>query len=209
MTDTPTISRKTWITTGLATLAIAAIAAGFIYWYGNSQYVYVDASSISAPEIDLSASAPGVLNAVYVHVGDIVEANKPLAVVGTQVISSNVAGLIVAIPHNVGAQLSAGQIAVAMIDPTRLRVVGEVDENKGLNRLAIGDPVTFTVDAFGGTQYSGVVDEIAPTANSAGVVFNISNQRQVQQFDVKVRFDTAAHPELKNGMSARMWIYTR
>src|SRR5262249_54386642 len=98
---------------------------------------------------------------------------------------------------------------VEMIDPSELRVVGKVDENKGLDRIAVGDSVSFTVDAFGGKTYSAVVDEISPTSEQSGIVFNISDKREVKQFDVKARFDTAAYPELRNGMSARMWIYQK
>jgi multidrug resistance efflux pump len=93
------------------------------------------------------------------------------------------------------------------MDPSTLRVVGQVDENKGLADVHVGAPVRFTVDAFGAKEYLGVVDEVSPTAHAGDVVFNISDQRQVQTFDVKVRFDTAAYPELKNGMSAKIWIY--
>ena len=98
---------------------------------------------------------------------------------------------------------------VTTIDPSALRVVGQLDENKGLTRIKVGDPVSFTVDAFGGQQFTGVVDEIAPTANATSVVFNISNSRETQQFDIKARFDTSAYPELKNGMSARMKIFVQ
>lgn len=205
----PQPSQRTWIITGLAVVAIGAFAAGFTYWYNNAQYVYVDASAVQAPEIDLAPTIAGTLYSTYVNVGDSVAANQPVARVGNQLIKTNVSGLIVSIPPAIGAQLNPGQTVVSMIDPTQLRVVGEVDENKGLDRIKVGDQVTFTVDAFGSKQFSGVVDEVAPTANSAGVVFNISNQRQVQQFDVKVRFDTTTYAALKNGMSARMWVYTR
>jgi hypothetical protein len=64
------------------------------------------------------------------------------------------------------------------------------------------------VDAFGSQQFSGVIDEVAPTSNASGVVFNISSARETQQFDVKARFDATKYPQLKNGMSARMWVYT-
>ncbi len=185
-----TSQRTIWIRTGLLVVAIGAIAGIFIYWYTNSRYVYVDLSTIQAPEIDLSPSSPGILNAVYVNEGDTVDSDQPVARVGNEIIKSKVAGLIVSVPQTIGAQMNPGQTVVAMIDPTQLRVVGEVDENKGLDRVKVGDPVTFTVDAFGSQQFTAVVDEIAPIANSAGVVFNISNQRQVQQFDVKARFDT-------------------
>jgi hypothetical protein len=30
----------------------------------------------------------------------------------------------------------------------------------------------------------------------------------VQKFDVKVAYDQAQYPQLKNGMSARIWVYT-
>ena len=73
--------------------------------------------------------------------------------------------------------------------------------------MHIGDPVTFTVDAFGGKEYIATVDEMSPTSNQSEVVFNISDTREVKQFDIKARFDVNAYPELKNGMSARMWIY--
>jgi multidrug resistance efflux pump len=96
-----------------------------------------------------------------------------------------------------------------MVDPTQLRVVGTIDENKGLDRIRVGQPATFTVDAFGSKQYVGIVDEISPTANSSDVVFNISNERETQQFNVKVRFDHTQYPELKNGMSAKLTIFIK
>ncbi|HVB20070.1 MAG TPA: efflux RND transporter periplasmic adaptor subunit [Candidatus Paceibacterota bacterium] len=179
------------------------------YFIITSTRVSVDMASIEAPLISLMPSAPGHLGALYVHTGDTVAANQPVALVGTQVITSRVAGLIVAVDNEVGAEVGADTAVVTMIDPTQLRVVGSIDENKGLAQIRVGDPVTFTVDAFGGQTFTGIIDEIAPTSNQSGIVFNISDQRQVQQFDVKARFDTSAYPELRNGMSARMVIYTR
>ena len=81
-----------------------------------------------------------------------------------------------------------------------------MDENKGLDRVRVGQYVTFTADAFGSKQYTGIVDEISPEARSGDIVFTISDARQEQVFDVKVRFDTTLYPELKNGMSARIWV---
>src|SRR4051812_10741914 len=200
-------SRQDWIRTGLLVFVIVAIAGGIIYWMTTAQSVYIESSSIKAPLINLAPSAPGVLQEVYVHEGDEVPANIPVARVGNELVKSKVAGVIVSVPETIGAQVSPAQAVVTMIDPSQLRVVGEVDENKGLNRIKIGDPVAFTVDAFGSRQFSGVIDEVAPTANSAGIVFNISNSRQTQQFDVKARFNSALYSQLKNGMSARLWVY--
>jgi multidrug resistance efflux pump len=204
-----THTRRTWIITILIALVIAAAAGGIIYWFNTANMVYVDTSSIRAPEIDLSPATPGILESVYVNEGDQVPANFTVAQVGNQLIQTKVAGIIISVPDTVGAQVNAGSPVVTMIDPTQLRVVGELDENKGLSQVKVGDPVTFTVDAFGSQTFSGVVDEIAATSNQSGIVFNISDQRSTQQFDVKVRFDTTEYPQLKNGMSARMWISTK
>jgi hypothetical protein len=51
------------------------------------------------------------------------------------------------------------------------------------------------------------VDEVAPTSEQSSVVFNISDQRPTNQFAVYVRFDPTQYPQLKNGMSAKIWVY--
>jgi multidrug resistance efflux pump len=190
--------------TALGILIVAGIAAYFIF---SSKEVYIDTATISAPLIELSPTTAGRLNAVYANEGDVLPANTPVALVGTEVVKTKVAGLVVQVMNTVGAQINPGQSIAEMIDPSQLRVVGSIDENKGLSQVQVGDPVSFTVDAFGGQSFNGVVDEIAPTSNQSDVVFNISDQRETQQFDIKARFDTSAYPQLKNGMSARMWIY--
>jgi multidrug resistance efflux pump len=103
--------------------------------------------------------------------------------------------------------VTGGGTVATMIDPTQLRVVGNLDENKGLSDVQVGDQATFTVDAFGGKTYKGVVDEVSPTSEQSDVVFNISDQRPTNEFAVYVRFDPSMYPELKNGMSARIWVY--
>ena len=207
MADEKNSTRTLWVRTGIVVLLIACIAGGFIYWKITSARVAVDSASIEAPLINLAPSEPGTLNEVYVQVGDQVNQNAAVARVGNELIKTTVAGVIVSLTQNIGAQVNPNQPVATMIDPSALRVVGSVDENKGLDRIAVGDPVIFTVDAFGSKQYSGIVDEGSPTSEQSGIVFNISGQREVKQFDVKARFDTSAYPELKNGMSARMWIY--
>lgn len=192
--------------TALLIIAAGAIAAYFIVSKGR---VSIDTASIQAPLINLTSAMPGRLDTVYVHTGDVVAANQPVALVGAQTITSKVAGLIVDVNGAVGASIPAGATVVTMIDPSQMRVVGRIDENKGFTQIQIGDPITFTVDAFDGQTFTGVIDEVAPTSNQSGIVFNISSQRQVQQFDVKARFDTSAYSQLRNGMSARMSIYTR
>lgn len=191
---------------GIVIIIVAIIAA---YLISSGNVIAIDTASIQAPLIDLSPVGSGQLNAVYVNEGDTLPANTPVALVGTEVVKTKVAGLVVQVNDTVGAQINPGQAVVEMIDPTQLRVVGRIDETKGLSQIQVGDPVTFTVDAFGSKSFTGVVDEIAPTSNESGVVFNISDQRETQQFDVKARFDISTYSQLKNGMSARIKIHTK
>ncbi len=210
MKDTPffrSASRRRFALVGTAAILILASAGTVSYLIFSNKEVSIDAASLSAPLISLSSVTAGRLDAVYVNEGDSLPANAPVALVGTEVVKTKVAGLIVQVNDTLGAQVAPGQTIAEMIDPSQLRVVGKIDENNGLAKLRVGDPVTFTVDAFGGKTFTGVVDEIAPTSDQSDVVFNISDQREVQQFTVKARFDTSAYPQLRNGMSARMWVY--
>ena len=203
---TPELRKRLIIWGGLA-IVILVLGGVAVYFMIAGKSVYIDTATISAPLIELTPTNAGPLNAVYVNEGDIVAANTPVAEVGTEIISTKVSGTIVQVTNTIGAQIAPGQAVIEMIDPSQLRVVGSIDENKGLAQIQVGDPASFTVDAFGSKSFTGVVDEIAPTSNQSDVVFNISDQREIQQFDIKVRFDESIYPELKNGMSARIWIY--
>ncbi len=191
----------------LILVAIGGGIAAYLVYSGRS--VYIEKSDIEAPEIDLAPTAPGTLNDMLVKAGDAVTANEVVARVGSELVKTKVAGIVTKAEASVGQSYTAGQTVVAMIDPAQLRVVGHLDENKGLDRIRIGQYVTFTVDAFGSKQYTGIVDEVSPEARSGDVVFTISDKRQEQVFDIKVRFDTTLYPELKDGMSARIWVSTQ
>lgn len=198
-----------WVQSGGLVAAVLVVAGGLLYWQMTSTRVSVDNSLVSAPTIALAPTVGGTLNQIYVNVGDQVPANTTVAEVGNELIKTKVAGIIVSEQNDTGKIFSPGQAVVNMIDPTELRVVGTIAENKGLSQIQVGQKASFTVDAFGSKTYSGIVDEVSPTANQADVVFNISDQRATQDFDVKVRFDPAQYPELKNGMSAKLTIFTK
>lgn len=196
------------VAAGLVLIVGGGIAAVAYYAVAKNE-VYTDKASLSAPTVVLSPSAAGTLNAVYVNAGDVIAPNTVVAEVGTELLKSTTGGLVVDADKNIGANVAAGTPIVTTVDPGALRVVGQIDEDKGLSKIHVGDSATFTVDAYGGETFTGIVDEISPTSHASGVVFNISDQRQTQTFDVKVRYDVAAHPELKNGMSARLTIRTK
>lgn len=200
-------SRLPLVVAAFIVIVIGGGIASFAYIASSSKTVYIENSKIEAPVVDLSPTADGTLNAVYVSAGDVVPANTVVATVGTELIKTTSGGLVLTANNNIGKTVSKTDVVVEMIDPNALRVVGQVQEDKGLVDIQPGQRAVFTVDAFGGKQFDGIVDEVAPTSESGDVVFSVSDKRAEQNFDVKVRFDTAAHPELKNGMSAKLSVY--
>lgn len=193
----------------LGALVLAAAAGGSVYYRAVSNQVYIEKAYIDAPIINLSAQdvAAGTLEEVYVNEGDTVSADAKVARIGNDLIKTKVAGVITSVQKNLGKMFSRGETVVAMIDPTELRVIGRVEENKGLQYMRVGQQAMFTVDAFDSKKFFGTVDEISPVSRSTDVVFNISDKREVKEFNVKIRFNTTEYSELKNGMSAKIWVY--
>lgn len=188
----------------------AFLMAGLIalfYLYLTRTRVYVEKSSIEATTINLSSQNGGSLQSMFVKAGDSVEANKSIAQIGNEIVKTKDKGLIISANDNIGKNFAPQESVATMIRPDDLRVVAQVEEDKGLSQIKVGQKAFFTVDAFGSKQFSGIVDEISPTARSGDVVFNISNNRQEQEFNVKIRFNVSEYPELRNGMSAKVWIY--
>jgi len=197
----------------IALILLAVSVAGLTYWQGEQSRIYVEKSEISAPIISLGTrlaptSPPVVLEEILVKEGDIVSKNKIVARLSDgQLIRAGADGIVLSVKNVPGQAVSNQDSIVKIIDPKELRVVGRVEENKGLSDLRIGQKVSFTVDAFPSKEYLGVVDSISPTARTSDIVFSISDKREQKQFDVKVKYDVYEYPELKNGMSAKMWIY--
>jgi multidrug resistance efflux pump len=201
--------KKPWVQSLAGIILIVIGLIGLLYWKSTSSYVAIEMSQISAPIIIIGPESEGILSEMYVKPGDTVALNEPLARVGGETLSAKTSGIIVSTVNTPGQVFMPGSSVVSMVDPNQLRVVGKIDENKGLSSIKIGDPATFTVDAFGNTQFTGIVDEISPTSDQSSVVFSISDKREIKQFDIKVRYDTTLHPEFKNGMSAKLRIYAK
>lgn len=203
------ILSKPWLQSVIGIFLILFFLIGFLYWKSISSYISIDMSQIVAPVISIGPESQGILSNIYVKVGESVDANEQVARVGSETILTKISGIVIAVQNSPGQVFSPGSSIVSMIDPNQLRVVGKIDEDKGLSRIKVGDTATFTVDAFGGTVFTGIVDEISPTSEQSGIVFSISDKREVKQFEVKVKFDIKSHTEFKNGMSAKLKIYAK
>jgi multidrug resistance efflux pump len=208
LTDTPK-SRIPLMVAAALVLVVGGGIGALGYILAADKTVYIEDSTLKAPLTVLSATTPGTLMQVYVSVGDVIPPNTVVAEVGTQLITSQAGGLVISTDTNIGSQVAAGTAVVTTIDPTQLRVDGQLEEDKGLADVAVGDSAKFTVDAFPGKTYYGVVSEVAPTAQASDVVFQVSDQREEQDFDVYVAYDLSKYPELKNGMSAKIWVFKK
>jgi multidrug resistance efflux pump len=187
-------------------LLLAAAGGGYYVWQ-VSQRVKIDDATIDAPQTTLPAHAGGNLKAVYASVGDMVRPYRPLARVGNEVITSDVPGRVISISQDVGAFLPPGTTVVTLINPGALRADGQIEEDKGLADLRIGQRAVVKVDAFGGRKFPGVVEEISDQPHQQALNFSISDKRQTQKYDVKVRLVGRPDPGLRQGMSARIWVY--
>jgi len=186
---------------------VVGISGAVWYFIAASHEVKIENSQITASAINLAPAVGGRLNAVYVHEGDLIDADTVVALTGNELIKSKIGGLVIMAREDIGKSIAPNETVVSIIDPSDLRVVGRLAEDKGLNKVSVGDAATFTVDAFGGRVFNGIVDEVSPTSRSSDVVFSISDKRQENEFNVKVRYDVSAYPDLKNGMSAKLTIY--
>jgi multidrug resistance efflux pump len=207
--DKQGLERQVLMIAAALVLVVGGGIAAVAYLAVSSQTVYIDKSSIAAPEVDLSPTVSGILRNMYVEEGQVTPANTVVAQVGDELIKSTAGGLVISASKDIGKNVAAGTPVVKVIDPAQLRVVGELEEDKGLADVAVGDAAVFTVDAFGSKKYAGVVSEISPTSEESSVVFSISDKRESKIFDVKVYFDESQYPELRNGMSARIWVYKK
>jgi len=187
---------------------IIALAAGYFYLEKTANRVFIDNSLIQAPITSISPDTASKLTEMDVYEGETVKKGDQLAVTDSQTLRADTDGLIVMANNQVGSIVSAQSPALQLIQTSDLRVAGTLDENKGLDTIHVGQVVAFTVDALPGQTFWGYVDEISPTAKQSQLSFSISSERPTQQFVVYARFNAAQYPQIKNGMSAKMIVYT-
>jgi len=201
--------KKPWMHSLISFVAIFGLLTVFLFWQVEKNSILIENSDLEAPIINISPTLPGVLNALYVKEGDRVPANSQVALVGSQIISTETGGIVASAPLVLGAYFVPGQTVVSIVNDQEMEVVGKIDETKGLSDVLVGQQATFTVDAFPGKTYKGSVDKISATSDNTSIVFSISDKRPTKTFSVKVRFNLADYPELKNGMSAKITIHIK
>lgn len=192
----------------IGALIILVVVGGYVFFEKTHGRVQIDNSLIQAPIISISSTTQGRLMELEAIEGHQVKTGDTLAVVGSETIRAQSNGLIIMANNQVGGTVSPALPLIQMIATQNMRVAGTIDENKGLSDVKVGQVVSFTVDALPGNTFWGYVDEISPSAKQTQAAFSISSERPTQQFQVYARFNSAQYPRIKNGMSAKMTVFT-
>lgn len=192
-----------------ASLVIILLVIGYIVFQKMNGRIFIDNSLIQTPVITISPLSSGKVAEIDVKEGQTVQSGDTLAIVGSETLRTDTDGLIISANDLTGSTVNQTTQLIQMIRPVNMRIAGTIDENKGLNALHVGQVVSFTVDALPGKTFWGYVDEISPSAVAAAFSFSTSTERATQQFTVYAKFDSASYPAIKNGMSAKMVVYTK
>lgn len=189
-------------------LVVLATIVGYVLYQSFVGRVFIDNSLVEAPITTIAPATPGILSKVFVYEGERIQKGDSLAIVGGQTLYAQTDGLIIATDKSLGSLVNAQTPVVQLINPVSMRIAGTIDENKGLSSIHVGQVVSFTVDAYPGQTFWGYVDEVSPSAKSTQNAFSISSERPTQQFIVYATFDSKKYPFIKNGMSAKMTVFT-
>jgi len=185
------------------------IVGFYIFFQKTTGRVTIDHSLVQAPIIVVAPSLSGKVQEIDVKEGQTVQSGDTLAIVGSETLRADTDGLIISASDLTGSRVNQQTQLIQMIRPVNIRVVGTIDEDKGLTDIRVGQIVSFTIDALPGNTYWGYVDEISPSAVAPAFSFSTSSERPTQQFTVYAKFDSTAYPVIKNGMSAKMTVYTK
>lgn len=120
---------------------------------------------------------------------------SPMAGTITQLNSEEGENVIIGTMNNVGT------IIMVVSDLSEIEVKAEVDETD-ISRLALGQSVEISLDAFPDTTFKGEVTEIGNAAKTTGAL-----QEQVTNFEVTILI-TEVVPGIKPGMNANVDITT-
>lgn len=157
----------------LAIIAVGVIVGVvflFDYWRNNTLYVSTSNAQVAGDLIQIGAVNTGRLSDVAVDVGSRVHVGEVLATVtvpstlsvtdngtpllgfrGTQdaqaSITSPVNGVVAQRLGNPGDTVAAGETVLLVLDPTKLWIAAEIDENK-IDRVKIGQQVDVYADTL-------------------------------------------------------------
>jgi multidrug resistance efflux pump len=186
----------------LLVVGAAGTIIGTRYWYESTHFVMTDNAQVTGDLVQVGSLNAGRIVAANVEVGQAVQRDQVIAVVGvpqqvgqvpfsdtplldqTGSVNSQVgvrapfSGVVAARMGYVGGTVTAGQAIYALVDPTRIWVNANVEESK-IGRVRQGQPVEVHVDALDQTFPARV---IAVTPASAATFSLLPSQNASGNF---------------------------
>jgi multidrug resistance efflux pump len=211
-------------------IALAAVAGGVVYWvYDGYMYCRTDDAQVTGQILTISAPVAGTLSTLSVAIGQNVTAGE---MIGTITVSPTVAttstaaaatpatvhlispidGTILQVPAVQGQAVAPGLQLVSVTNLNSLSVVAYVDEGS-LNNISLNQAVDIDIDAYGGTSFSGHVEQIVQaTAGQFSLLPNedptSGNFSKVgQRIPVMITLDSKNSKDIVPGMSAEVTIH--
>ena len=151
---------------------------------------------------DMSIAAEGRVAAVHIKAGDTVKTGDLLFELvdgqcprgASLTLTAPADGAVTLLNTLSGAQVYRGQLLCEIADLTRLELSAEVDE-LDLSRIRVGDMLSFTLDAYAGETFSGMITSIRPIG---------TKKQNATYFDVRITLP--AGRTLLPGMNATVTL---
>jgi len=208
----------------LALFLLSVAGVSFYYWYTSAHYVATEDAYIDGTVLKVGPQVAGKLVEVRVGEGDKVAAGDVLARVDDAalppggntdllLVKAPAAGEVLKVLAHAGEVVGAGQPVVMLADPEDVYLTVNVEEKK-IDRVRLGQRVTFTVDGIPGRTFTGKVVQIQdavastfsllPTRTTSGSFIKV-----VQRVPVKVFIENRGDAPLRLGQSAVVRIHIR
>ncbi|MCL1813055.1 MAG: efflux RND transporter periplasmic adaptor subunit [Treponema sp.] len=167
-------------------------------------YIALSGDIIAGSTVDVFSDVAGRVTRVYVEMGSRVDRGSPIAAVDPSkpgmnfipgVANAPIAGIVVALPAQVGATVSQA-VPLARISGTNALEIKVHVAERFISKIAMNQSCEITLDAWPGEVFRGTVTEISPVVDPAS-----------RTMEVKVNV-TNQGDKLKEGMFAKVKLIT-
>jgi len=169
----------------------------------NADKAVADAQdSLAAAEQALANAGPGSLDLELkqLQVASAQTAlDEALASLGNTTVVAPFDGIVAAVNIEAGQTVSAGTVAIEVVDPSDVEVSTTVDEID-VSQVQQGQKATISLDALSNEEFSGEVSSISLIGNS---------QSGVVSYPVTIKLAVPSGVQLREGMSATATITTQ
>jgi multidrug resistance efflux pump len=213
-------ARKALIAAGILA-GIASIGGGVAYFLYTDQFVTTDNAQVDGDQIQINAPTTGTVVDLHAGKGTVIRRNQPVGRIQMQgsgaqpqqVIRAPGDGTIAVNTIVNGQWVTAGTTIATAYNGNGIYVTARVDETDVAD-VRQGAVVDIDVDAYSGTEITGIVQEIQNSAAAMFSLFPESNssgnfQKVTQVIPVKIAFTNTGGVPLSPGMNVTVHIHKK